>query len=300
MLKSIHFLLTYNCNFQCDHCFLYCGPDSEGTFTIRQLRQVYDEIKKIETIKSVCFEGGEPFLYYPLMLEGIRIANELGLKTSVVTNAYWSTEIDDAALWLEPLRKLGVSDISLSDDQFHGSDDEESPAKIAKKAAEKMRLPGGTICIEAPRVEKDGNGEQMKGEPVVGGGVMFKGRAVEKLTGGLPQKHWEKFISCPFEDLENPGRVHLDAFGNVHLCQGLSIGNIWKVPLSSLIKNYHPASHPICGPLVEGGPALLAKEYSVKHEDSYINECHFCYLIRRALIDEFPQFLSPRQVYGLE
>jgi len=29
MIKEVHFLLTYTCNFECDHCFLYCGPDLE-------------------------------------------------------------------------------------------------------------------------------------------------------------------------------------------------------------------------------------------------------------------------------
>jgi MoaA/NifB/PqqE/SkfB family radical SAM enzyme len=29
-MNGIHFLLTYTCNFECDHCFLYCGPKSQG------------------------------------------------------------------------------------------------------------------------------------------------------------------------------------------------------------------------------------------------------------------------------
>ena len=67
-----------------------------------------------------------------------------------------------------------------------------------------------------------------------------------------------------------------------------------------LVENYDPDSHPICGPLLKGGPALLAKKYGVKHDDKYITACHFCYLMRLTLIDRFPQYLAPRQVYGLE
>ncbi len=40
MLTGIHFLLTYQCNFECDHCFLYCAPHAKGTFTLDQLRKV--------------------------------------------------------------------------------------------------------------------------------------------------------------------------------------------------------------------------------------------------------------------
>ncbi len=78
------------------------------------------------------------------------------------------------------------------------------------------------------------------------------------------------------------------------------MGNMWQRPLSVLALEYSPDSHPICGPLAKGGPALLAKQYDVDYEEEYVDECHFCYLVRRALIDRFPEYLAPRQVYGLE
>ena len=139
-----------------------------------------------------------------------------------------------------------------------------------------------------------------RGEPVTGGGVRFRGRSVEKLVKGLPARWWEVYTECPYEDLRNPKRVHLDAYGNVHLCQGLSMGNMWETPLSELVKSYDGDSHPICAPLARGGPALLAREYGVGHDDRYIDACHFCYLTRLALLDRFPEYLAPRLVYGLD
>jgi len=300
MLKGIHFLLTYNCNFECDHCFLYCTPHSKGTFTLNQLRKVFKEITRIGAIESVYFEGGEPFLYYPLMVEGLRIARDTGLKAGIVTNAYWATSVEDAGLWLKPLSKLEVFNLSLSDDLFHHDEEKDNPAKMALAAAKKLRMPVSNICIEKPTVKTDVYTEHGKGTSVIGGGAMFKGRAVEKLTEGLPRRQWQEFTTCPHEELESPKRVHIDSYGHVHLCQGLSMGNMWQTPLSELVNNYDALSHPICGPLVKGGPALLAIEYDVKHEDEYVDECHFCYLVRLALIDRFPQYLAPRQVYGLE
>ncbi len=300
MLTGIHFLLTYTCTFECDHCFLYCGPHAKGTFTLNQLRLVLKELTKIETIDTVLFEGGEPFLFYPLMLEGIRTARELGFKTGTVSNAYWATAVEDAELWLQPLCRLEISDLSLSDDLYHHDEENDNPAKMARTAARKLGMPVSTICIEKPTIKTGGDGRQGKGEHVIGGGAMFKGRAVEKLTEGLPKRPCGEFTTCPHENLEDPKRVHVDSFGHVHLCQGLSMGNLWETPLSELVKNYDASAHPICGPLIRGGPALLAKEYDVKHEDKYVDECHFCYLVRLALIDRFPQYLTPRQVYGLE
>ena len=80
MLKGIHILLTYACNYACDHCFLYCSPNSKGTFTLAQIIKVLNEAKKIKTVEWIFFEGGEPFLYYPIMIEGLRLANEFGFK----------------------------------------------------------------------------------------------------------------------------------------------------------------------------------------------------------------------------
>ncbi len=56
----------------------------------------------------------------------------------------------------------------------------------------------------------------------------------------------------------------MDAFGNVHVCQGLSIGNMWETPLSKLWSEYKASEHPIIGPLVEGGPTLLVERFGLK------------------------------------
>ncbi|MCJ7618729.1 MAG: radical SAM protein, partial [Anaerolineae bacterium] len=300
MLTGIHLLLTYTCNYECDHCFLYCGPHAEGTFTLEHLRVALDEAEKMGSVDIIYFEGGEPFLYYPLMVEGMRMAGDRGFQTGIVTNAYWATTEEDAELWLRPLVEREVGDLSLSDDDFHHGAGEDNPAKRASRAARRLGIPTDSICIDQPTVETGLDRQQEKGRPVIGGGAMFRGRAVEKLVEGLPTRPWEELTRCPYEDLAEPGRVHLDAFGHVHLCQGLSMGNMWETPLATMAHNYDPGSHPICGPLLAGGPALLARRYAVEHEEEYVDECHFCYSLRLALLDRFPQYLAPRQVYGLD
>jgi hypothetical protein len=300
MLTGIHFLLSYKCDLACDHCFVYSSPQAKGTFTLNQMKKVFSELPKIETIEWIIFEGGEPFLFYPLMYEGIKMAHSTGFKIGLVTNAYWATSEGDAELWLKPLRDLGVADIGISDDAFHYEDREASPASHALNAANRLGISCGSISIGKPTVAEGIDKEQGKGKPVIGGGAMFRGRAVEKLIEGLRRRGWEEFTECPYEDLRNPKRVHLDAYGNIHLCQGLSMGNMWDIPLSKVVRQYNADSHPICGPLLKGGPALLAKEYDIPHEDQYVDACHMCYLVRRALLDKFPQYLAPRSVYGLQ
>ena len=298
MLTGVHFLLSYRCIYECDHCFLYSSPRAQGTFTLAQVEQVLKQAADLGTVSWVYFEGGEPALFYPLLIESVRLAGRMGFEVGVVTNAYFATSEADAALWLGPLRDLHISDLSISDDDFHSSA-ETTPGKIALSAAQKLGLPVGSICIDRPRVERPAS-DSVKGKPVVGGGVRFRGRAVETLTKDLPTRPWSEFNECPHEELAAPERVHVDAYGNVQVCQGLSAGNLWVTPLRDLMSRYRADRHPICGPLVRGGPAALATELGVPHADGYVDACHFCYSVRRALIDRFPEDLAPRQVYGLD
>jgi hypothetical protein len=286
MLEQIHILLTYTCNYQCDHCFLACGPDAKGTFTRARIARVLDEAASLGTVDWIYFEGGEPFLYYPLLVEGIRMASAMGFKMGIVTNGYWATTEEDAELWLKPLRDLGISDLGISDDEFHGGESTDTPARRAIAAAKKLGLPVGRMSVEKPRAEKGA------------GTVKFRGRAAEKLTDGLPRHPAATFTECPFEDLRNPARVHVDPFGNVLFCQGLGIGSLFEEPLSRILADCQGNNHPILGPLIAGGPAFLGETHNADVGDDAVDACHLCYRVRKSLMDRFPRFLTPRQVYG--
>ena len=73
-LKGIHFLLSYRCTDECDHCFLWGSPQARGTMTLAQIRDVLRQAQELGTVDMVYFEGGEPFLFYPIMIQGLREA----------------------------------------------------------------------------------------------------------------------------------------------------------------------------------------------------------------------------------
>ncbi len=298
MLSQLHFLLTYRCIFECDHCFVYSGPGAPGrAFNPDQFRAVLDEARRIGTIDTVYFEGGEAFLLYPVLLACARLAREQGFAVGIVTNAFFATDEANAELFLRPLVELGIGDLSLSEDAFHNDLTADTPPSIARRVAERLGLPAGTICVEAPHVEPGG---ERHGEAIVGGDVVFRGRAVDKLLDGLPLRPPRDFDHCPHEDLADPGRVHIDPFGHVHLCQGISLGNLWETPLADLVAGYDPAAHPIAGPILAGGPVGLARTYGLPLAEGYVDACHCCFETRRALLDRFPRELAPRHVYGLD
>jgi MoaA/NifB/PqqE/SkfB family radical SAM enzyme len=296
-LTGLHFLLSYRCTHECEHCFLWSSPRARGTMTLAQVRAVLDQAKEVGTVTSVCFEGGEPFLFYPIMIEGLREAAAMGLGKGIVSNCYWATSIDDALEWLRPIAEIGIESLAFSSDLFHGETTMTDEARNAVAAAKRLGLPETVYTIEPPE-GCDAYPEIDKGEPITGGSVRFRGRAVAKLTGGVERRPWSEFTECPGEDFADLGRVHVDAFGNVHLCQGLVIGNLWQRPLKDIVADYDPVTHPVIGPLHTGGPVALVEQYNLPHEDGYADACHLCYLARDALRRRFPESLTPGQVYG--
>lgn len=298
MLTGIHFLLTYKCIFECDHCFVYSSPRAEGTFTFEQIYKTLDEAEKIGIIDWIYFEGGEPFLYYPLLIESVKEATSRGFKTGIVTNAYFATSIDDAELCLKPLKEFNIADLSISDDELHSGEDINSPAAIAIQAAKNLGMNVNSISIDQP-IMNSCDIPRKKGEPVIGWDVMFRGRAADKLAGNLPGVNWNEFDECRFEELENPERVHVDSYGNVQICQGISIGNMWQMPLEEIIKSYDAKEHPVVKYILKGGPALLAEHNRTECKEKYVDACHLCHETRKQLIERFPGHLAPKQVYGI-
>jgi len=294
-LTGLHILLTYECNFECDHCFVWSSPQQAGTLTIRQIDDILRQAVDLGTIEWIYFEGGEPFLYHAVLRHGVRQAKSLGFRVGLVSNGYWATTCEDAVEWLRELAG-SLDDLSVSCDQYHGAEDQRRHAENAMQAARSLGIPFATIAIAQP--------EAMDAAPAVGqlpegeSRVMYRGRAAATLAPRAATRPWQSYDECPYEDLREPGRVHVDPLGNLHICQGISLGNLFRTPLRTLCESYVPDSHPITGPLLAGGPAELARRYEVARAEGYADACHLCDHARRALRGRFPDILTPDQMYG--
>lgn len=296
-LTGLHLLLTYQCNYECDHCFVWGGPRQAGTMTLRDVRHILREGLDVGTVTGIYFEGGEPFLYYGAMLAGIREAAAAGLKVGIVTNAYWATSEEDALEWLRPMAGL-VGDLTVSSDLYHADEMLSRQAQAASAAARQLGIPASVLSVACPEALDVARvtGQLPPGES----GVMYRGRAASVLAPRVPGQPWQQFRSCPHEDLREPGRVHVDPLGNLHICHGLVVGNLYNRPLRDICREYDPETHPIAGPLLRSGPAGLVEEYGLPHEEAYADACHLCDHVRRALRGRFPDILGPDQMYGPE
>jgi MoaA/NifB/PqqE/SkfB family radical SAM enzyme len=295
-ISGLHLLLTYQCVLECDHCFVWGSPWQEGTMTLQDIRNILQQAEDLGTVQSIYFEGGEPFLYYAVMLAGIREAAARGFQVGIVSNGYWATSAEDAIEWLKPLSGL-IQDLTISSDLYHWSEVHSQQAQNASTAAEQLGIPVGVITVAQP---ESVNAASAIGQlPVGESAIMYRGRAAEKLVDQAARHPWENFIECPYEDLREPGRLHVDPLGNLHICQGISLGNLFQKSLGEICETYDPDSHPITGPLLEGGPAALVQRYNLHHEERYADACHLCCQACQALRSRFPEVLTPDQMYGV-
>lgn len=287
-LTGLHLLLTYQCNYECDHCFVWGGPRQDGTMTLESIRRILDQADKLEDLRWIYFEGGEPFLYYPLLVAATRAAVDRGFQVGIVTNGYWATEVDDAVEWLRPFRGM-VHDLSISRDTYHGNEESRRRAGNARRAAKSSGIPEAIIRVAEPEDPRPGPDEYA---------VRFRGRAAVKLAPRAEPQPWTRFTECPWENLSSPERVHVDPLGHVHLCQGISIGNLFERPLQEICGNYEPQSHPVVAALLDGGPAELSRRHGLARRKAYADACHLCFEARFALRSKYPEHLTPDAMYG--
>jgi MoaA/NifB/PqqE/SkfB family radical SAM enzyme len=292
-LEGLHILLTYQCTYECDHCFVWGSPHQTGTLTYEQIAQILHQAKEAG-VSSIYFEGGEPFLYYTILAKVVHKASHMGFDVGIVSNAYWATSVADAEEWLRPLAGH-LADFTVSSDLFHGDESLGEFAQNALAAAHWLHIPTGLISVAQPDAAAVESHGQIENESA----VMYRGRAAKKLVEKATSHPWEGFDSCLHEDLREPGRVHVDPLGNVHICQGISIGNVFETSLKTICENYDADSHPICGLLLSGGPAALVSEYNLPHASHYADGCHLCYEARTQLRARLPHILSPDQMYGV-
>jgi MoaA/NifB/PqqE/SkfB family radical SAM enzyme len=189
-LTGLHLLLTYQCTFECDHCFVWGSPWQNGVMTLDAIERILQQVKITGNVDSIYFEGGEPFLYYGTLHKGVQMATGMGFQVGIVSNAYWATSYADALETLKPFSGLLV-DLTVSSDLFHYSEKVSCQSQNATRASEALGIPVGTICVAQP--EETGATQTQGQLPPGEGGVMYRGRAAEVLSPRASLHPWQQF-----------------------------------------------------------------------------------------------------------
>jgi hypothetical protein len=267
-LTRLHLLLTYQCVFECGHCFVWGSPKRGGVFHLERLDAVLDQAVEMGTVSELCYEGGETFVYYPILIAAVRHATARRLVTSVVTNGYWANSAEQARIWLGRLVDAGLDRIYfLANTRSGGVRDMAAHPGVV--AAEQLGLATSVIA----------GGMQAHVDAVPGaitGWSPFWRHEQHEPETPAPLLPWGTFTACPLEKLTSPDHAYVDPYGDLHLCHGLVIGNLFESSLASLVSRYDPEDHPISGLLLEGGPARLVTRYGLEPESRYEHACQLC------------------------
>jgi hypothetical protein len=170
------------------------------------------------------------------MVEAAKEAAKLSFRVEILSNCYWATCPEDAAKWLFPVTKIKNIELSLSSDPYHGENWITEEVRNAVKAANALNIKVGIISVKCLDAKKPCP-KNVEGAKVGLWELMYRGRASLKLADKAAKKPWQECTKCPYEDFVHQERVHVDPFGYVHVCQGITIGNAWLKPFSKLLKN---------------------------------------------------------------
>jgi Radical SAM superfamily len=117
--RMLSLITTHQCTAACDHCCFGCSPRVTKAIPVERLHTLVDEAIAIDTIETVGFTGGECFLLGDALDDLIARATCGGLRTRVVTNAYWAVNHAAAAKRVARLQAAGLDEMLISTGSFH-------------------------------------------------------------------------------------------------------------------------------------------------------------------------------------
>lgn len=137
-LNRIEFVVTMACTGRCKHC---SQGEHKGGESIDKASAA-DAVRKIAkeyNIKSVMTFGGEPLLCHETVCEIHKAAKEMNIpQRQLITNGYFSRNIDKIKLVAKAIIESGVNEILISVDAFH---QETIPLEYVKTFANAVNFP---------------------------------------------------------------------------------------------------------------------------------------------------------------
>lgn len=116
--KTLHFVYSFQCNLQCEHCIYRCGPENAPTMDLHRAASYVEQAHEAG-IRQIVFNGGEPLLHDSAIRVLIRRAIKHEIRVSLVSNGFWGSTEERARETLSTLKQAGLESLTLSTDRFH-------------------------------------------------------------------------------------------------------------------------------------------------------------------------------------
>lgn len=308
--RDVGIILSYRCHSACKHCLYNCGPGWEKEpMSNETLRQALHAVTTWPRTPQVHFTGGEPFLHFSLLLEGVRLAAQLGIVSYVETSAAWCVDKGEAVERFETLKKEGLQAVLISCSPFHAEKIPPARTLEAVRAALEVFGSNGVIVylpdflrviqgfdLDRPtplsRYQEEFGVEGARRILWQGYSIISGGRSGYELGHIAPRYGAEAFTpaDCAM-DILYAHHSHLDLYGNYisGFCGGLSVGDWHDLP--QLLRDFSERRYPaLIEILVERGPYGLLELSRTTYgyqplPDGYAGKCHLCVDVRRHLVE---------------
>ena len=117
---TLSFITTNKCTAACKNCCFGCNPKNDTRLSLSVMKNHVDEaVTSYPTIRSLVLTGGECFTLGEDLLAIIAYATQKGLRSRVVTNAYWASTFKRAYRMIEKLQKAGLHELNISTGDEH-------------------------------------------------------------------------------------------------------------------------------------------------------------------------------------
>ncbi len=243
-LNRIEFLVTLACTGKCKHCS-EGSHNTNGKFIDGSVAA--DVVQKITSkykISSLMTFGGEPLLYWEQVCKIHAAAYKAGIqKRQLITNGYFTKDMDKMRFAVKELAKSGIGEIALSTDAFH---QETIPLEIVKEFALTVKKEGIMIKVhpawikskDAVNPYNNSTRDIIKEFDKMGigsspGNIIFpEGNALIYLKDYFDIN--EKVINPYIENPEDIHTISIEPNGNV-------LGdNIYKTDILDILSGYKP------------------------------------------------------------
>ena len=242
-LSRIEFVVTMACTGKCKHC---SQGEHKSLESIDKMLSS-DAVRKIAEeyqINSVMTFGGEPLLCADTVCAIHKTAKEMQIpERQLITNGYFSKDIDKIRQTAEKLAESGVNDILLSVDAFH---QETIPLQYVKVFAEAVKKTGVSIRIQPAWLVNadDDNPYNNKTKEILDefssmGIATNEGNVI--FPAGNALKYLSEYLS-PMAENENPyWEDPEDVRAICFSANGDILGsNIYKKDIKAILSSYKP------------------------------------------------------------
>ena len=325
-------VLSYKCTAECKHCMYACSPKwDDDWMSEKDLYQLLYNLSSsitpsmhgsnhIGLNSGIHFTGGEPFMHFDLLCEGVKMAKELDIPSVFVeTNSYWAVSEKKTRDKLNTLKDLGMDGILVSVNPFFL---EYIPFERTQRAALISReIFGENALVYQPEFFRQFHEMEIKDklsfdEYLNRVSKKALSREVEFFNTGRAPYQMERYglfrhhpASAVMEQPCMPSFIrswhnHFDNYGNFQpgYCGGISLGS-WKELDQLTEEGIDLDKKPVLKYIIEDNfKGLLEYAKNKGYEErqqGYLSKCHLCTDIRKFLVEQedFME-LQPKAFYS--